>query len=193
MRYILIIIPVLFFLGCSPKYRSVNEYIPPKTEAGQMALSGCQQKLESCKSSCKANFDSCKVKAEAEARKSFDKKMHEYTIRLEQYASDMDMYELEMDLLYFDGFGYYGGGYGYGGLGYRGFYRPHGMFLMGPSPLFRPVRPRKPNLQAEIQAAQMQMCQIDCGCQKAYDSCFVSSGGELKVNQVCIKNCPSER
>jgi hypothetical protein len=90
--------------------------------------------------------------------------------------------------MYFGGFGGYG--FGYGGYGYGGGYHPHSMLMMHPMPLFRPVRPRKPNLNKEMQLAEMQMCQIDCGCTKTYDSCFVGCGGVVKTKRHCIENCP---
>jgi hypothetical protein len=98
----------------------------------------------------------------------------------------MQMYDLEMDLMYFDGF--------YGGFhpGFYGFYRPNFLY-MSSFHTFRPQKPRKPTLQAEIEFAQSQTCQIDCGCTKVYDSCFTGCGGEIKVDKVCIENCPSDR
>jgi hypothetical protein len=187
MKYFFIFMSALFFIGCSPKYRSVSQYTMPKSEAGKACLVECQKKQASCKEICKANFEICKVKAEKAAHESYEKKMHEYTIRLEQYASDVEMFELERSL-YYDGF--YGYGYGYYG---RGFYNPRYMFWASPMPLFVPKKPVKPSLAAEIQAAEMKMCRIDCGCTKSYDDCFVGCGGEVKTKQVCIKNCPSER
>ena len=190
MRYIFIIISSLFFLGCSPKYKVVNEYIAPQSEAGIVRLSECQKQYGSCKEVCKANFEICETKANAVAKENFENKMQQYSLALERYMDDMEMYQLEIDLMYFDGFGGYGYGM-YGGYGrYGGFYHPRSMFMMGPMPLFRPVRPRKPNLNSEMKSAQMQMCQIDCGCTKTYDSCFIGSGGVLKTKRICVENCP---
>ncbi len=177
----------LFFLGCTPKYKIVTEYVAPQTDMAKACLGKCQKEYGSCKEICKANFDICKVKAKAAAKESYEKKMKEYQIRLEQYVSDMDMYDLERSL-YYDDFFLYDRAY-YGG----GFYYPHRMFWASPMPLFRPQRPHKPSLEAEIQIAQMKMCRIDCGCTKSYDSCFMGCGGVLKRDKVCIKNCPSER
>ena len=193
MKYILIALTMLFFIGCSPKYRAVNEYIAPVSETGKVQLNDCQKTFSTCKEICKANFDICKVKAEKAAHESYDKKMIRYQAMLEQYANDMEMYELELDLMYFDGFGL---GYGYGGFGYgygRYGYSPFGGMMMGPRPLFRPHKPRKPSLEAEIREAEMSICQIDCGCTKSYDNCFLSVGGKINTKQVCIENCPSER
>jgi len=185
MKYTFIMITALFFIGCSPKYRAIHEYKAPTSDEGKVCLVECQKKLATCKEICKANFETCKVKAEKAARESYEKKMKEYTIRLEQYASDIEMFELERSLYYDDffGYGYYG----------RGFYRPRHLFWASPMPLFVPKKPVKPSLEKEIQVAEMKMCQIDCGCTKSYDNCFIGCGGEVKTKEVCIENCPSER
>jgi len=187
MRYLLSFMAVLLFLGCTPKYRVVNSYIPPQNETAPTCLNTCQIKLDACKKSCKAKFDTCKVKAEVAAKENYKKKMVIYQAKLEQYARDMEMVELERSL-YYDDFYYSGLGY-YGG----GFYRPHSLFWASPMPLFVPHRPIRPTIEKEIQNAQMQMCEIDCGCTQSYDNCFISCGGEIKSKKVCIKNCPSDR
>jgi hypothetical protein len=187
MKYIFIVLSALFFLGCSPKYKVVNEYVSPKTESGKVCLGECQKQYGNCKEICKANFDICKVKADETAKANYESKMQQYLVLQERYIDDMEMYQLEIDLMYgFNGFGY---GYGYG---YNGYY-PHSIFMMRPMPLFRPVRPRKPSLAQEIQLAEMKMCQIDCGCTKSYDNCFIGCGGEVKTSRHCIENCPSDR
>ena len=188
MKYIFIAISTLFFIGCSPKYKVVNEYVMPQTESGKSCLSECQKQYGSCKEICKANFEICKTKAHIQAQENFERKMHKYSILLESYLDDMEMYQLEVDLMYFDGF--YGG---YGRYGYSGYYYPRRMFMMHPGSMYRPARPLKPSLTQEIQLAEMQMCQIDCGCTKTYDNCFVGCGGSVKAKQICIENCPSER
>jgi hypothetical protein len=182
-------ISTLFFIGCSPKYRTIHQYKAPTSEAGKTALVECQKQKTTCKEICKANFDTCKVKAEEVAKKSYEKKMKEYAIKLEQYASDVEMFELERSLYYDDFFGY---GYGCGYFG-SGFYFPHRMFWASPMPLFVPKKPVKPNLEREIQAVQMKMCQIDCGCTKSYDECFTATGGTVSTKKICIENCPSDR
>jgi hypothetical protein len=187
MKYIFMVIGLTFFFGCAPKYRVTTQHIMPTDESKKSCVSECQKSYGSCKEVCKANFEICKDKAEVIAKANFDKKIKEYQIRLEQWADDMEMYELEREMMYFDGFF----GYGYG---YPRYYHPHSIFWMGG--LYagsRPLKPRKPNLQAEIEQVQMQTCQIDCGCTKTYDSCFTGCGGEIKVDKICIENCPSDR
>jgi len=191
MRYIFIVLSSLFFLGCSPKYKVVNEYVAPQTESGVACLSACQKQYGSCKEVCKANFEICKTKALSAAKANYKKKMHQYSVLLERYMDDMEMYQLEIDLMYFDGFVGYGYGYGHG-YGRYGYY-PHSMFMMRPMPLFRPVRPLKPSLEREMQDAQTQMCQIDCGCTTTFDGCFTGCGGTLKTKRICIENCPNDR
>lgn len=186
MKYIFMIISMAFFLGCSPKYRINTQHVMPTDEAGKSCISKCQKSYGSCKEICKANFDICKDKAKNQAQKNFDKKMHEYHIRLEQYASDIQMHHLERDLFYFNG--YYGYGYS------RQYYYPRHLYWIDTYPnYYRPLRPLKPSLQAQIELAQISMCQIDCGCTKTYDSCFTGCGGKIEQSKTCIENCPSDR
>ncbi len=186
MQYIFILLSALFFLGCSPKYKTVSEYVSPPTEEGKECLSECQKQYGSCKEICEANFEICKVKAAKVAKENYDKKMHEYVILLEQYVDQMRMYDLERDLYYFGG--YYGYGYGYGNFGY---YNPYQMFWAYPSTLYRPLPPIKPSLNQEIKLAEKQMCQVDC-CTKTFDECYVRCGGVIKDKEVCVKNCPKD-
>ncbi|MCH9813741.1 MAG: hypothetical protein K0U47_07335 [Epsilonproteobacteria bacterium] len=188
MRAVFIVVSMFFFLGCSAKYKSVNEYVLPTSETGKVCLKECQKQYGSCKEICKANFQICQTKAKQHAKANFETKTQEYVRRLERYAVEMQMYEFERDFYYLPG--YYGYGYGYRGIG---LYHPHRMFWMQPYPYFRPVKPKKPILEEEIKLAEMQMCQIDCGCLKTYDSCFVECGGSVKQKQICIANCPDEK
>lgn len=184
MRTVFIFFTALFFLGCSAKYERINEYISPTSEAGKACLIECQKQYGSCKEICKANFEICKVGADKAAKANFERKMQVYVGRLERYAAELQMYELERDLYYFPGY-----------YGYRdyGFYYPHRMYWMHPYPYFRPVKPKKPTMDEEIKLAEMQMCQIDCGCLKTYDSCFVGCGGSVKQKEICVENCPDAK
>ncbi len=51
-----------------------------------------------------------------------------------------------------------------------------------------PYRPIKPTLDAEIKEFQKN-CSRECGCTKSYDSCFVSCGGKLNYEKICVENC----
>jgi hypothetical protein len=51
-----------------------------------------------------------------------------------------------------------------------------------------PTRPVKPSLANEIKNAQ-RTCSNSCGCEKEYDSCFVSCGGTLDYEKFCVENC----
>lgn len=186
MQYIFIFISTLFFLGCSPKYKTVSEYIVPSSEAGKACLAECQKQYGSCKEICNANFDICKVKAYEVAQQNFDRKMQYYIAQLEQYATQMQMYELERELYYFDGF------YGHG-FRYPGYYYPHRMFFGYSFSMIRPLKPIRPTLEHEIRLAEQQMCKIDCGCTKTYNECYVRCGGVIKKTEVCTKNCPDEK
>jgi hypothetical protein len=37
-----------------------------------------------------------------------------------------------------------------------------------------------------------EKCDPGCGCQAAYDGCFVACGGKRIPEQRCVANCPAE-
>jgi len=181
MQYILIIFCSLFFLGCSPKYKSVNEHILPSSAQGQECISKCQKQYGSCKEICKANLEICKTKAIKVAKENYERKNREYVSRLERYVDEMRMHELNMNLYYFNGpFGY----------GYRWSYYPRSLFWYDSYPVIRPYRPIKPSLSLEVEKATKEICDTDCGCTQTYDKCFVGCGGIIGTKEVCIENCP---
>lgn len=178
MRVLILMIGVLFIVGCGPKYQMVNNYQSPTSEEGKACLIECDKVYASCKEICKANFEICKVKAHETAEAAYEEKIRFYHAKLERYANEMQMYELQRDLYYYDSY------YGYRGYG---FYHPYRTFWMEPYPYFRPQKPIKPNLEEEKLKAEMQFCQVDCGCTKSYDNCFQQCGGVITQEKVLIK------
>ncbi len=186
MRYIIVSLIVLLFSACSPKYKVVKEYKIP--EASTNSIKSCQYKRDSCKTNCQAKFASCRLKADRVAKERYEQKMKIYVKELEDYAREVEMYELEMELNYFEPFGYpycraapfYGGGF------YRGvFWRDPRMYIG--------AKPQKPSLEQERLKAQSEICQLDCGCERLYDDCFMSHGGKIINKKICIKNCPDDK
>ena len=108
MKYIILVLSILFFTACSPKYRVVKEYHPPKmTDSAQtsVCLGLCESKRNACKDRCKEAFSSCKVKAKRIAQERYAKKMQAYTTKLENYVDNIDPFEGNMRFFYS---GYYG-------------------------------------------------------------------------------------
>ncbi len=182
MRYIIVLF-FLLLLGCSPKYKSVSEHLLPPTIEGKECVSKCQEEYSSCKKICEANFDICKDRALKVAKERYDQKMQEYVALLEEYSYRLRAYDFERSFFYFDGFW---------GYGYSRFYYPRYMFWID-YPILTIPRPVKPKLSIEIKRAQKELCDLDCGCSKSYDKCFIECGGTVKESEVCIKNCPDDK
>ncbi len=186
MKHIVIVWLALLFVGCSPKYRIVKTYHPPKSGASS-CLQSCELKLNNCKSHCEADFNRCKIKADQVAQKAYEQKLQSYHKALEAYASAVERYNMEVDFAYV---GYYGDPFCYGRSPfYRGFF--YDPFWYSPR-IYLPPKPKKPSLEQEKLKAEGQMCRLDCGCQEIYDRCFSGCGGEIEQKKVCIENCPNE-
>ncbi len=183
MKYLLLLFALLFLSACTPKYRTVYNYVTPQDTQAQACVKTCKEKLATCKALCKSNFDICAKRAEKIAKARYEKRLQNYYKALEEYTRQMEMYNLERELFWYDDFYYYRHGFG--------FYSPFGARLMiGPSPVYTVPKPVKPNLQQEIIQTQLKECRIDCRCLEAYDDCFQSCGGKITKKKICIKNCP---
>ncbi len=183
MRYILLMLLLLFFTACTPKYKTLYSYKEPKTPQTQMCVKSCKEKLATCRALCKSNFEICTKEAEKIGKRNYEKKLQNYYKALEEYTRRVEMYNLERELFWYDDFYYYRRGYGV--------YSPFGArLILGPSPSYSIPKPVKPTLQQEIMNAQLKHCRIDCKCLSAYDDCFKSCGGEVIEKKICIENCP---
>ncbi len=188
MKYIVLIIGMLLFTACSPKYKIVKEYHPPKTTATtpqtSICLGTCQTKRQACKSSCKSAFNTCKIKADQIAKERYTKQMQYYTQALERYVNDVNIQ------MQFSAFDYYSDSFY---LPYaRGPFYGHAnsLFWYDPMPIYSyGPRPQRPSLKQEIRKAQAEFCDLDCGCTQQFDDCYIGCGGEVTSKKVCIENC----
>ncbi len=182
---------MLFLSACSPKYKVVKEYHPPKaTQSTQtnVCLGLCENKRSVCKSKCEEAFSSCKVKAHRIANQRYAAKIQKYTTQLESYVNEMDMNNFDMRFYHMDYYAYpfysprYGSRYG----GYA-----NSLFWYDPMPYssYAP-KPRKPSLQQEKLLAETEFCDLDCGCTQSFDNCYIGCGGQVVSKKICIENCP---
>ncbi len=182
MKYLFLILSIVIFGGCSPKYKVIYNYTQPGDQSGKECVKTCKEKLATCKAICKSNFDICKVKAHKIAKKIYEEKLQDYSNALERYANEVEMYNLEQNLYYFNNYND------------RPFFywRPAGPYwIWGPTGgIYSLQKPVKPSLAAEIQEAEMRYCPIDCKCQDSYNECFSECGGKVEVKRICIENCP---
>ncbi len=193
MKYILLTVSMLLFTACSPKYKVVKEYHPPKiTNSSESAIciGVCESVRTACLTKCESAFSSCKVKAHRIAKERYQAKMQKYTLALESYVNAVNDYQFERGFINFS----------YVGYGYPYYYHPryHGyansLFWYDPVPLYStaylPPKPKKPSLEQENLKAEAEFCDLDCGCTKAFDSCYIGCGGSVVNKKICIENCP---
>jgi hypothetical protein len=184
---------MLFLSACSPKYKIVKEYHPPKISQDatntSICLGNCEVKRTACKHACESAFQSCQVKAHRIANQRYAQKMQAYTAKLERYVDEVQMNNLNMQFYHFDYYGYpfYRPRYGYGPYG--GY--ANSLFWYDPMPIYHYApKPIKPSLEQEKLKAEAEFCDLDCGCTQKFDDCYIGCGGEVVSKKVCIENCP---
>lgn len=191
MKYILLVIGMLFFTACSPKYKVVKEYHPPKivnSSDASICIGLCESKRNACQQKCKNAFSSCQVKAHRIAKQRYAVKIQKYTSQLENYVNEMQINNLDMRLYHFDyyGYPYYHPRYGRGYSGYGS-----SLFWYDPMPYHSyATRPQKPSLEQEKLKAEAEVCNLDCGCTQSFDNCYIGCGGQVVSKKICIENCP---
>jgi len=193
MKYILLIASILFLSACSPKYKVVKEYHPPKLSQDtqvSVCLGLCENKKTACASQCEATFSECKVNAHRVAKKRYAVKMQKYTAQLEAYVDEMNMNHFD---IHFQPMGYYG--YPFYSLHYDrslGYGYANKLFWYDPMPYYSYApKPAKPSLAQEKLKAEAELCELDCGCTQSFDSCYRGCGGEVVSKKICIENCPN--
>jgi len=197
MRYFFLFTITLLISACSPKYEIKTHYTLPADTQGRQCVQTCSNERKICQAHCNQKQDQCLVSAQQSAKDAFPSLMNEYQGVLDQYHYAMDRYNLEIETWQ------------------REERRVHQDFehyrqrcqndtnsyecqrandldgqlhsLEDHAPL-APERPIKPSLSSEIRHAQ-ENCSNSCGCDKEYDSCFVSCGGTLRYEKFCIANC----
>ena len=192
MRYMILIFWIVFLSACSPKYKTVKEYMAPKVanENSSVCLGLCQNKKSSCKSKCKRAFDSCKIKAHKTADKRYKEKMDGYVKALEDYAQRAQQNDFDLNFAYIGPIGY---PYYNRSPYYRDRFFMDSMFWYEPRFNYLGAKPKKPSLEAETLKAESEICDLDCGCSDGFDECFIGCGGSILNKKVCIENCPDER
>ena len=117
MKYIILVFSMLFFTACSPKYKVVKEYHPPKianSSESAICVGVCDSVRNACLTKCESAFSSCKVKAHRIANQRYAAKMQKYTTQLESYVNNIDDYRFDRGFMNFS----------YVGYGYPYYYNP---------------------------------------------------------------------
>jgi hypothetical protein len=167
--------------GCAgPRYATEVRYLPPATEAGQACLQGCHTDMRACQADCQSRRETCIAGIEPQVDAAFDQALRQYEAERKVYMRERQFYQLDRTL----SFGFY-----------------HHPFYYGyPDPFWYtdryfddpPVPPAAPSRAAIRERLVDEQCNIDCGCQAAFDQCYVGCGGQIERRVVCIENCDGE-
>lgn len=198
MRFFLLTITLFLVSACSPKYEIKTHYTLPVDIQGKACVQTCSNERKNCQTNCNQKQDQCLATAKNSASNAFPALMNEYQDVLNQYQYSMNKFNLEMDTwereerrVHRD-FEHYKSSCNPKNQNSYECRRSQELdsqlhSLEDHQPL-APQRPLKPSLASEIKQAQNN-CSNECGCDKEYDSCFVSCGGKLRYEKFCIENC----
>ena len=167
--------------GCAgPRYATEVRYLPPGSEAGQACLKGCHVEMQACQADCQSRRQSCIANIEPTVDAAFDQALRQYEAERRVYMRERQFYQLDRTLSF-------------------GFYR-HPFYYGYPDPFWYtdryfddpPVPPAAPSRAAIRERLIDEQCRIDCGCQSAFDRCYLGCGGQIERRVVCIENCDGE-
>jgi hypothetical protein len=181
-----VILAVLMLGGCAtPLYQTSYRYEPPSDPAGVACVARCNETRADCAARCEAAFEACRQRIEPQVAARYDAALQRYADALDRYAAQLRHYELELWMNWASGPWGFGPGY-YGPW-------PYGYGWPGAYPFAPPAPPVKPTREAIRAELEREQCRADCGCQSAYDDCFVACGGRRVVETRCIAHCPQQR
>lgn len=164
--------------GCAavPRYQTVKRYVPPEGATAQVCLDKCSARMDHCKQDCEGRYQSCAKSVLPDAQARYGDLLRQYDAALAQYRWELDRYRMDLMM---------GWGWGWGDP-YWGMW---GWYPAFPPPL----PPVAPSLDREVARLTAERCDRDCGCQSAYDSCFLGCGGAIQHETQCIANCPEPK
>ena len=197
MKYFLLLLALLF-TSCSPRYEIKTLYAVPTNFQGKQGVKGCLAEKRECQTRCNQRQDRCLAKAREVAKDEFVNVKNEYKVELRHYNLDMKKYEkqmrelehqerrLESDIRHYTSSCDTAKPKSYA-CRQLSELRSDLRELTDTEP-DEPSRPSQPSLSQEIRQAQAS-CSNECGCDKAYDTCFTSNGGTIRYERFCVENC----
>ena len=202
MKKVLLISIIFLINACSPRYEIKTHYTLPSNLNGKQCVRTCSNERKVCQAHCNQKQDQCLATAKQSAKDAFPSLMNEYQGVLDQYHYAMDRYNLEMETWQREerrvhqDFEHYRERCHQSNKNNYECQRAHELdsqlhSLEDHEPM-APERPIKPSLSSEIQESQRN-CSNSCGCDKEYDSCFVSCGGSLRYERFCVENCKEKK
>ena len=181
-KIFIFLILLIFLEGCSPVYKVVYDYIPPKDKNVQKKLAKCYKDKKSCVKKCSQDFLKCQKNAQIEAQKEYQQKLKEYNQKLSLYNYNLrKKEELEERVSYYkDICNSKHDRYACAkALNYES-------DLKELKYLYKPIQPDKFQIYQNLINTS---CQKECRCEDLFRSCYISAGGEVTSHKVCIRNC----
>ena len=182
IKFITFTLFLLVLQGCSPVYKVVYDYTPPKSKSSQQELMKCYSDKKMCLLKCSKSYQSCKQRARFLAQSEYMQKLKEYDKRLSIYKMKLrKKEELEERVAFYkdvcqakhDK---------YACLKEHNFKSKLNELRF----LYRPIRPSESEIFERI---VRDGCQTNCGCEDLFRSCYISAGGTVSSHRVCVKNC----
>ncbi|WP_022854017.1 hypothetical protein [Thermodesulfatator atlanticus] len=198
MRFILLLV-LPFLLGAcgGPKYVIKERYLAPMGLSGEICLKECQQKFEKCQQNCQKEYQKCLAAVRVEAKEIYQKELLSYQNTLTTYEEELRLYRLKLSR-YQENLNRLKEDYQFFKKICK---RDKDQFacrrkdelakklarLKGQRPI-APLKPKRPSLTAIITELSAT-CVSDCGCKDLYDKCFLSCGGSIIPEKICVENC----
>lgn len=193
----LAVIVVLLFSGCGPRYVIKNQYIPPPQRNAQACLDTCANTRAHCQGICQQNYQYCLDDAYVKAKAVERDEQREYEMAYLRYNMDFSSFQHHIRIWERD---------------YHDYSRDLAHFqnkcerekdayacqkrdeLRNYMNRLKRDRPREPRAPArlsfeQILVNQQSFCTTNCGCEQAYDNCFVGCGGQVIFHKICVENC----
>ncbi len=179
---LLVLAAVVVLAGCaSPRYATEVRYLPPSSEAGQACLRGCHTDMQACQADCQSRRQSCIAGIEPEVDAAFEQALRQYEAERRAYMRERRYYQLDRVM----SFGLYRDPFYYGYS--SSFWLTDRYYHDDP-----PVPPEAPGREAIRAQVIDRECNVDCGCQTAFDQCYIGCGGQVERRVVCVENCDDE-
>jgi hypothetical protein len=188
---------VVLFVGCAPKYALQKEYIMPQNIKFENFAQNCSTKRVVCEEKYKKNYNICLNHAYERAKdiqilsnKKYEKKYQRYLARMNDYNFNIIDWQSDYDKDYRD-WQYFRDQCRKTNDRYACDREDDLRYIVRNERKNRPREPREPIVATftQILSAQQKLCNVKSECENEFDICFMSHGGSIKSERVCIENC----
>jgi len=188
---------VVLLTGCASKYALQKEYIVPQNIKFENFAQDCSAKRVTCEQKQKKDYNICLNNALERAKniqtlsnKKYQKKYQRYLTRMNDYNFNIIDWQSEYDKDYRD-WQYFRDQCRKNNDKYSCDREDDLRYIVKNERKDRPREPREPRFVTftEILATQQKLCNVKNECENKFDICFISHGGKVRSNRVCIENC----